>query len=318
MITLGLLKSEMREFLVNEAISSRISDWAFWVTADILSRHDFWWNKKKSSLTTVASTAEYILSPRVNGKQISYMGNEAQRGFEITERDLEDFYRFDSTPTETGEPRHWAYVDQSEVLAITTAASTVTVVSSSASDLSVNVVVRGKVGGVDLVEEIALNGTTSATGTLSFDADGFESVSLSDVCAGYITVTANSQTISQIPPGLQRIQAPRIRLWRVPSSALTLPYIYYQNAIKATKDGDIINLPNSAMKALRRGITVIGHENNGDIDLALSLDKQYNEFIAELYSTSTRELNKVYKKNFNCKDSEVVGILPRLIVGSVT
>lgn len=316
MITLGQLKTEFTSILTSRKVNARLANWVHWVHTDIINSYDFWWNKKQGSLTTVASTAEYCLSTRVNGKQVSWMGNSASRNKEITEVPLEEIYRLDSTPTETGDPIYWAYVGESEVQAVTTVAATVNVVSTSASDSSINVFVQGLVSSAERYEEIALTGTSTATGTLTFDIDGVASVSLASVCVGSVTVKHGTVTIAVIPPGQLRVTCPRIRLWRVPgSTVLTLPYIYYKNALKPVKDSEIIDLPDSAMKCLRRGISVIGHEDNGDQDFMQLNDSLYEKEKRDLYSMSTRQLNVVHKKNFHRRPSgDVPSILPRLII----
>lgn len=317
MITLGLLKTEFTNFLVNQDISSRIGNWAFWVHTDILAESIFWWNKKQGSLTTVASTAEYFLTHRVNGKDVLWMGDSARQSYEIKEATFEQIYRYDSTPTETGDPVVWAYVEQSEVQAINTA-TTVSIVSSDNTDLAKKVIVRGKVSSVDRYEVITSNGTTTVAGLLSWDVDSISSISMEDVWTGVMTATTGATTIASVPPGLQRIQCPRIRLWRVPSSALTLPYIYYQNAIKPINDGDIIDIPNFAFPTLLKGIEYYGHKNNGDIDFARLALEEYNESKKRLVSISNRELNVVHRKETHTRTSDQRAYtLPRTISGTV-
>lgn len=319
MITLGLLKTEFTSLLVNQTISTRIADWAHWTVADILSSYDFWWNKKKGSFSTTSGTAEYFLNHRVQGKQISWMGDESNQGREIVEVPLEHIYKYDSTPTDTGDPEVWAYVEQAEVQA-SNASGTSTAVSSSASDSGITVVIWGQVSSVDRYETISLNGTTTATpsSALTWTADSVRSVSLSQACVGVVTVTVGGTTVATIPPGLQRVQCPRIRLWRVPGSTLALPYIFYQKPMKAINDGDIIDIPDMGFEALRLGIEYIGHKNNGDIDFARAVKQEYKEAKAELFSRSNRELNQIKKKNFNQSPPGVPFILPRTISGSVS
>lgn len=318
MITLGLFKTEFAEFLANSNIATRLPEWIYWAGIDLISSHDFWWNKKKSSFTTAASTAEYFLSPRVNGKQISWMGDESNQTKEITEVDLEWIYRTDSSPTDTGEPIHWAYVEQSEVQAANTS-STISIVSSSSADSGIAVTIRGKVSGIDRYEVLSLNGTSAVVGTLTYDADSIESINLETKCTGVVTATTGATTIASIPPGLQRLLCPRIRLWYVPSETLTIPYIYYQRFNKPVNDSDIIDLPDNALKALMSGIEYYGHKNNGDVQLASEARSRFEEDKQQLYSWSTRELNKVRMKKFGSSVSNAdKWNLPRIISATVT
>lgn len=247
------------------------------------------------------------------------MGDESNQGREIDEVPLEHIYRYDSTPTDTGDPEVWAYVEQAEVQA-SNIAGTSSAVSSSNSDQSITVVIWGQSSSVDRYETISLSGTSTATpsSALTWTADTVRSVSLSQACTGVVTVSVGGTAVVTIPPGLQRVQCPRIRLWRVPGSTLTLPYIYYQKPLKAINDGDIVDLPDMAFEALRLGIEYIGHKNNGDIDYARMIYDDYRQAKFDLHSRSTRELNQVIKKDFHRSPPGVPFILPRTISGSVS
>lgn len=320
MITLGLLKTELVQFMVNQTISDRVPNWVHWVTTDILSApHKFWWNKKKSSFATVSGTSEYFLSQRVSNWDILWMGDEARQGVEIVKTDLEKIYRHDSTPTDSGDPVVWAPVDMSSVQASNTA-TTASAVSTSAADLSINVIIRGQVSSIERYETISLNGTTPATASspVTWTADTVYSVSLSAVCAGVVTVTIGN-AVAVIPPGLQRIQCPRIRLWRVPgSTVLTLPYIFYQKAMKPVADGDMIDIPDFAFDALLKGLFYWGHRNNGEASLAQST---WNEYLAakdKLRSVSQLEVTRRNEKDWNVSSGEVPYTIPRTITYTVT
>ena len=297
MITLLTLKNECAQFFVNQTIASRIPDWVEWVLSDILGEYDYWWNKKEFSFSTTSGTAKYYLNHRVNMKQISGMYDTTNNGT-IAEVSLESIYNGDPTPTETGTPTRWAFVGQAEVQAVTSAAATVSVVSGSTSDSGMTLLVRGKVSGVERYEEITLNGTTSATGTLSWDSGEIESVVLSAQCVGVVTVTAGSTTIAAIPPGYLRVQCPVIRLWNVPGGTYSITYLGYQRPVKPVKNSDIIDIPNEAFKALRYGIEEIAHMNNGDIDFSQAAAGKFKAAKMELYNWSTRSLGMNERKDY--------------------
>jgi len=319
MITLGLLKTELVQFMVNQTISERVPNWVYWVVNDILSSpYKFWWNKKKGSLTTTDGTAEYFLNHRVNNWDVLWMGDEARQGFEIKPTDLEKIYKFDSTPTDEGDPVVWAPVNLVSVQASNTA-TTASAVSSSTADLSVNVIIRGQVSNIERYESISLNGTTTATATspLTWTADSVYSVSLSAACTGAVTVTIGN-VVAVIPPGLQRIQCPRIRLWRVPGDTLTLPYIYYQKAMKPVADGDIVDIPDFAMDTLLKGLFYWGHRNNGENQLAQSTWNEYLVSKDKLRSISQGQIAQDNKKEWAVSQGDVPYTLPRTITATVT
>lgn len=308
----------MAAFMVNQTISTRVADWVYWVMKDILKTPSkFWWNKKQTTLTTVDGTAEYFLSHRVSGADIIWMGDNDRQGFEIQKTTLERIYRYDSTPTDEGDPVVWAFVDQSEVQASNTAA-TISVVSDNAADTAMTLTVRGQVSGIERYENVTLNGLTPAVGSLTFTADTITSCSLSANCVGVVTVTTGATTIVSIPPGLQRIQCPRIRLWRVPGSVLTLPYIYYQKAMKPINAGDIVDIPDEGFDALLKGLFYWGHKNNGDTREAEGSLQEYQIAKRELISWSQHEPTKVDKKYWPQRAGDLQPSLPRLIVATVT
>lgn len=296
MITLATLKNEFGLFMVNQAISSRLPDWIEWVLSDMLSSYEFWWNKEVGTFTTTSGTAIYFLNHRVSMKQVPAL-YDATNNRELREVSVESIYSADPTPTETGTPDKWAYLGQSHVQALNTAAGTVTVVSSSAADVSQKLMVRGLVSGAERYEELTLNGTSTVTSTLSFDINSVESVSLSAACAGVVTV-ARSVTIATIPPGYLRVECPKIRLQLVPGGTYTIVYPYYKKPVKPTQDNDIIDIPNEAFKALRYGIEEIGHMNNGDMDYSEASRKKYIEAKRELWIWSNRNLNKNETKDY--------------------
>lgn len=290
MITLGTLKNEFASFLVNQTIATRMSDWVYWVLMDIVSSNEYWWNKKVGTFSTTSGTAQYFLNHRVNMRQLKAMFDTTNNS-EIKERSLEWIYTADPTPTETGTPKHWAYVNQANVQAVATTGAIVSVASSSASDTNISVRVSGKVSGIERTETITTNGTNSVSGTLVWDAGEISSIVLASVCAGVLTATSNSTTIVSIPPGYLRVQCPLIRLYLVPGGTYSISYIFYQRALKPVSDSDIIEIPDEAHKALRYGLEEIGHFNNGDIDFSIEANKKYEFAKKELWKWSNRNLN---------------------------
>lgn len=318
MIPVSTIQTEAKSFLKNQTVSTQVLTWIYLSLSEILAAHDYWWNKKKTSFATVASTPEYILDHRIQGKQISWMGDEDNQTKEITECTLEQIYSFDSTPTDTGDVSNWAYVNKTEVQAITTSAGAVTVVSSSTADTSASVVIRGRVSSVERIETLALNGTTNVVGTLSFDADGIESITLTSECTGVITATGSTATLVKIPPGYLKIESPRVRLHYVPSEVLTIPYIFHQKPIKPSSTSDIIDIPDYAMDALLTGVEKYGHRNNGDFDLSFKTHEIFLKKIQDLWVRSKRELNIVHRKDFTRSGDKMVFTLPRTVTYTVT
>lgn len=316
MITLATLKNEFAEFLVNQTISSRMPDWIEWALTDMIAGEDYWWNREIGTLTTVSGTAFYFLNHRVNMKQVASMYDTTNLR-EVKECDLEDIYKRISDLSTVGTPQNWAFVNQAEVQALNTSAGTVSVVSSSTADVSQKAVVRGLVNGIERYEQLTLNGTSSATSMLSFDANSVESVVLSSSCAGYVTASCGSVTLATIPPSYLRVQCPKIRLYLVPGGTYSITYLYQKKPVKPILDNDIIDIPDDALKCLRYGIEEIGWMNNGDLDYSEIARKKKDEAKAELKKWSDRTLGQNPTKG--AKYAGPFGaIIPQTITGSVT
>ncbi len=319
MLTLGTIRTQFTNFLANQGVSNLVGDWVYWSLCDLFkTEHKFWWNKRRTSFATVDGTAEYFLSSDVWGKDILWMGDESVQGKVIVEKDLEDIYAYDSTPTEEGEPFCWALVNQAHVQSSNTA-TTSSAVSSSDSDMSIQVTIRGRVSGNERVEQIQLNGTTAATpsSALNWDADSIYSVTLASVCTGVVTVTVGNN-ISVIPPGELRVECLRIRLHYVPGEVLTIPYIYYKRPRRLVNDGDIVDIPDFAIPCLLKKIEYWGHINNGDIDFAQMANDEYKREKMELISASRQELTRSTKKYWNESIGSPKFFLPRTINAEVT
>jgi len=318
-ITLGTLKTIFTNALANEGVSDLIGDWVYLTEIEILNTtHKYWWNKRKDDFDTVDGTGEYFLSSDVWGKDILWMGDEDIQGKEIVETDLETIYSYDSTPTDEGEPFLWALVNSPHVQASNTA-TTSSAVSSSNSDLSITVTIRGKVSGNHRVETISLNGTTTATpsSALTWDADSVYEVQLSSVCVGVVTVTIGT-SVAVIPPGELRVECPRIRLYYVPGDARTIPYIYYRRPRKMTADAQIIEMPDSIIPCFMKGIEYWGHFNNGDLDFARAAKEEFMGLKQEAINLSSQQLKQEKRKYWDNSVGKVPFYLPRTIDATVT
>lgn len=284
MITLGLIKSEMRSFLVNQTIASRLPDWIYWVCTDILSTpYNFWWNRKTDTFSTVANQAEYFLSYRCNPNQLVQMIDTSVNNSTVNRCFIEDIYNLLSFSTDTGDPINWAVEGNYGVQYQTTTGvegdDAIRVNSDSASDLGIKVIIHGKSSGIDTIEELELNGTTPVAGAIVWDVGSIWQVSLGSTTTGNVEIygTSWTYTIAKIPAGQLRIQCPKIRLWRIPADVRSLQYSYQKRPIKVTNENDMVDLPDDAFECLLLGIQYWGNKNNGDIDYAINTIKPMYE-----------------------------------------
>lgn len=315
MITYGTILSELPEFLVNDSLTSRLSNWTEWTLRDLTSSYEWWWNQAVGSITTVDETAQYLLSHRVDGRKVKWLGNTDNKTQHLTLVNLQDIYKRDSTPTDTGTPTEFAFVDQVEVTLINTIAAVGSIVSTSAAD-TMNSVWTGLVDSIERVEVIPLTGTVAATGSLVWDIGSVTSVVIASASAGVVTASVSTEVVVTLSPGMLRKQCPRVQLYRVPGSALTIPYIYHKNVLKPSNNGDIIDIDDSALPVLLKGIMYWGYRNNGDLDFAQQIRAEYKDDKEELISLSEKDGAKKLRKKFENSGVVYNYTLPTYINGT--
>lgn len=116
-----------------------------------------------------------------------------------------------------------------------TAASVITVVSTSAADTTQTVQIRGVVGNAETYESITLTGTTNASGSKQFTK--IYSIGKDDT-AGTITVTATAQTLAYLSPEQVQSRIKKLRLGRIPTQSMTLEAIYTVAHLPMANDYD--------------------------------------------------------------------------------
>ena len=316
MITLSDLQDELKEYLVNETIANRIPKWTEWVLNKMVSMFDYPFNYKEGLFTTASGVKSYFLNERVNKDRIDAMF-DITNDREIFKKDLDWIRRTDIASDDQGDPNFYAYENESEVSALFTA-STLSAVSSNASDVGQKVYAKFTVSGVTRYEELSLNGTSTVTGSLTVDANSIENLNLSSQCAGVVTVTVGSTTVVSIAPGQLRVRCPKIRLHRIPGSTLSCSYLYYKKHLRPSRASEIIDIPDEGMNALIKGILGWGDLNNGDRDFMQASRAEFQEEAKQLYIESNRRLNQPLMKCANRHQDSLVFRLPQTIGTPVT
>ena len=184
------------------------------------------------TVTLVDGTQDYAL-PRDFGKAIYAVDSTNNITYEEV--------RFDdlagdpsSIYQEGGADKYTIY--ESPVAVQPTAASAVTIVSTSASDTATTVTIRGTVGGIGRSETITLTGVTPAVGSLSFS---HISAISKDATVGGVTITCNSQTVAVMEPELKVVRYKLIRFMPIPSAAATVTIPYHILPLPLTNDDDV-------------------------------------------------------------------------------
>lgn len=184
------------------------------------------WNGKQWSFKlrrftfpTVAAQEAYAL-PKLVGE--TYKIKSSASPYDITVVSEDMFDKSVPNPTTSGDPQFARLFEMTGVETQPTSASTLTVVSSSTSDTTQTVLVKGLVNGQVDYEEFALNGTTQVTGSKSFSE--IYAVSKSDSTVGRVSVLSNGATVTNttIPTQDKVVRMRKIRLYPIPSSIVTI------------------------------------------------------------------------------------------------
>ena len=139
---------------------------------------------------TVAGTQDYVL-PDDFSKPMKVA--DSTNGSELAEWDWEHIVRrYPDSYATSGDPERYSILED-KVWEQPTSASVLACVSSSASDTSVTLLVRGIAGGVEVNETVSLNGVTPVNTTNSYTR--VTAISKSVATVGYVTITSNSTAV---------------------------------------------------------------------------------------------------------------------------
>lgn len=191
---------------------------------DILRRIN-WQNARPDYTKDSASGTQDYTLPVDFGKEIYVL--DTTNKLKISRIDLQTWVaKYASNPTGTGTPDFYVILD-SPVATQPSAASKLACVSSSASDTSQVLHIRGIADGVEVEEDVTLTGTTSVDSSNSYTR--ILGISKSAVTAGYVTITSNSGavTIAVISKETLETRYKIMRLAPIPSTTITysIPYI---------------------------------------------------------------------------------------------
>jgi len=175
------------------------------------------------SLATVDGTHTYQLDSRVL-RGINFRESSSPIKLDFKSRnDFEKEYPYPAT-TEEGLPTIYVPMRKIRVTKQPTAASAISVTSTSASDTAVYFVVKGyNASGQLITERLVFTGVTAKVTTASF----VTLLSISkDTTAGTVTATSNLGVVTNITllPGEKQKEHWEIRLHKIPDDAYTIYY----------------------------------------------------------------------------------------------
>lgn len=177
--------------------------------------------QRKTNLSLVNGTSEYNL-PKTVGEPYIVLTQDSNSNIRLCyPKTEEEFDTLIPNPIATGQPDMYILFDNRGVEAQPTSASTITVVSSSNTDITGKVFIRGIVNGQEDLEDVTLNGTTSVTTTKSFSE--VYAISKDIITTGRITITSNGGAVTLLTLGRLEttIRLKRIRFYPKPNAAYT-------------------------------------------------------------------------------------------------
>ena len=202
-------------------------------------RHHLWsFLKRKTTFTTTSGTSDYVMERDVDKIGIMRQTSTPAKICAVTD---EQFYKYNPNPDSQGNPLIYREWEVSGLSTRLTSADTINISSSSANDgSSFTVTVLGYVSGRLTSEVFTLNGTSSVTGSVTWDAREIF-VSKSGNTTGNITVVRNTGSATLLVIGKEEV-SPRFKvvsLYPIPSSTLTIHLEYYKAIRELVNDSDV-------------------------------------------------------------------------------
>jgi hypothetical protein len=196
--------------------------------------------QRKTTLALSSGTSEYNLGKDVGEPYICLLSASPYLVRPFAE---EDFDTRIPNPTATGNPEKYMLFEYAGVETQPTAASALTLASSSASDTTQQVLIRGVVSGQEDYEIATLNGTTSVVTSKQFTS--VRSISKSAETAGRITITSNSAavTVLTLGPLEKTTRLKKVRFYPTPTSTLTATIKHFKQPFVPTQALDDSEIP---------------------------------------------------------------------------
>ena len=284
-LTLGNIRTEVKANLKNSSIAnSRVDLWTNIAQEELWQVIDPEYGKETTTFTTTSGTRQYNVEASIN-KVLSIVDQTNDlRLSQTSETELE---RFDPDLDDSGTPYHYSTYGITYVNNQPSAASVITVVSSSDSDTTQTVQVVGTVSGVEDAETLTLNGITNKIGSKSFSA--LRRITKSATTVGNVTATSNAAAVTNVIIPSRRIfvEYQPIRLWPVPAGTYTVLVRYIRNPIPLRDATDIPDIPGIWHNALLQQTLVHGHRYLYEFDIANAKEAQVGKMLGNLITNQS-------------------------------
>jgi hypothetical protein len=281
---LSRLRSEAASRVRNSGITD--AQWNIWAnhTQDyICGNVDFPHLIHRVPLSTVDSQRVYFMDDFIPGTIDSIVDETNSQV--LVQEDEETLLIWDNERDDTGSVTHYSLDGVTNYEDQPSAASTIDIVSSSASDTTQKVRIKGVVGGAINYELLTLNGTSTVTGTLSFSE--VLQITKDNTTVGAITVsdTTGSDTLALIPRFRYASEYQRINFYPVPDGVATLSVRGYRRPLDLINDEDIPDLPENFHELVILGMQARAHEYLFDFkrsnELMTIMDARIDKFVRQ-------------------------------------
>lgn len=225
--------------------------------------------RRATSFSVTASTEEFVLDPQISDRFFMWhedYGNPYVMNY-IPEQ---EFLSYGINKDDTGTPTQYRTWTNDMIKTQPTAASVVSISSSSASDVSISCTVFGIVSGYpdyEIITTDASDGTTASAGSKQFTS--IDRIVKTSSTVGRITATSNAAavTLAVLPVGdtTAGIIYRKVKLYPQASSAFTMNVYYYKDIYRLVNDGDVHELGHHFDEALiLLATSKINYETNKD------------------------------------------------------
>jgi hypothetical protein len=254
--------TDTRETQISSAITEYINltlqeinspAWAFEQAGLKGFDHKWSFNRRKTTIATVASTENYQLPRDLDDIGLIRQTSTPQKINFIPD---ELFYEWLPNPTATGNPKWYRIWEQEGVEVRLSDDDTIEIVSDSASDTTQTVRIVGKdADGLVRTESLTLAGTTAVAGTITYNAGDVLRISKSADTVGTITIRKATLdvTLVKLAPTETSARFKVISFYPIPSSAITLYIEYFTHIRRLEGDNDVPDLPEKWMWLVRVG-----------------------------------------------------------------
>lgn len=269
------INTTIEEYINQTLLEIQSPAWAFEQAGLKGFDHKWSFNRRKTTLTTIASTENYQL-PR----DLDDISLIRQTSTPIKVNFIPDdlFYEWLPNPTATGNPKWYRIWEEEGVEVRLSADDTIEVLSSSASDTTQTVRIVGKDStGLMRTESLTLTGAVAVTGTITYNSGDVLRISKSADTVGVITVrkTTGATTLVQLAPTETSARFKIISFYPIPSSAITLYIEYFTHIRRLEGNDDIPDLNEKWLWVVRLGTMAKVYQYQGKESLLNTTQAMY-------------------------------------------